>query len=348
MSGQNPPKDSACSSSRSSQNGAQPPEDSRKSSRSPGWRSSVPNAISWAQASIDSNECDTAWRSKGLNGRSAAEGGDDDRAPLMDADGHVELLGRVPHDVVGAVGERTSLAGVGADEAGDETELGSRRDAARGPRRWVLQRNHGRTEEPARLDRAVPGQPVVVGGGEGHRSGGILDDGEIQADRRDTGPPDRCPRRPCRAGGRPGPIHRGGRRPGGGRRLGRRRSSRVGRGCRAARPGPRCRRSPRARSPMRPRRCGAGTASGSAAQADSGSTTWPSASTMGPARGGSGGRPSTVTPVAMRQSLTSGSRCRKSRLALPPATARSSSSGSAPQVAASTRWVSGQDESACG
>ena len=50
----------------------------------------------------------------------------------------------------------------------------------------------------------------------------------------------------------------------------------------------------------------------------------------------------------VRQSSTSGSRWRKRRLALPPATARSSSSGSAPQVAASTSWVSGQEESACG
>ncbi len=70
MSGQKPPKDSACSSRRSSQNGAQPPEDSRKMQRSPGWRSSTPNAMSWAQASISSNECDTACSTSGLNGRS--------------------------------------------------------------------------------------------------------------------------------------------------------------------------------------------------------------------------------------------------------------------------------------
>ena len=71
MSGQKPPKDSACSSRRSSQNGAQPPEDSKKRRRSPGWRSSVPNAMSSAQASIASNEWDTACRRSGLNGRSA-------------------------------------------------------------------------------------------------------------------------------------------------------------------------------------------------------------------------------------------------------------------------------------
>ena len=49
-----------------------------------------------------------------------------------------------------------------------------------------------------------------------------------------------------------------------------------------------------------------------------------------------------------RQSSTGGSGWRKRREALPPATARSSSSGSAPQVAASTAWVSGHEESAWG
>ena len=69
MSGQKPPKDSTCSSRRSSQNGAQPPEDSRKSRRKPGCRSSVPKAISCAQASISSNGCD-ALQTSGLKGRS--------------------------------------------------------------------------------------------------------------------------------------------------------------------------------------------------------------------------------------------------------------------------------------
>ncbi len=38
--------------------------------RRPGWRSSTPNAMSWAQASICSNGCDTACRTSGLKGRS--------------------------------------------------------------------------------------------------------------------------------------------------------------------------------------------------------------------------------------------------------------------------------------
>ena len=38
--------------------------------RSRGWRSNTPNAMSWAQASICSKECDTACRTSGLNGRS--------------------------------------------------------------------------------------------------------------------------------------------------------------------------------------------------------------------------------------------------------------------------------------
>ncbi len=38
--------------------------------RSPGCRSSTPNAMSWAQASISSKGCDTAWSTSGLKGRS--------------------------------------------------------------------------------------------------------------------------------------------------------------------------------------------------------------------------------------------------------------------------------------
>ena len=70
MSGQKPPNVSACSSRRSSQNGTHPPPDSRKTIRRSGWRSSVPRATSCAQASISSNEWDTAWRIRGLKGLS--------------------------------------------------------------------------------------------------------------------------------------------------------------------------------------------------------------------------------------------------------------------------------------
>ena len=128
--------------------GAQPPEDSKKTTRRPGWRSSTPKAMSCAQASISSKECDTACRISGLNGRSEPERRHDDRAALVDADRHVELLGRVPQRVVGAVGQRAAEAGVGTDEAGDEAELGDRPPQLARRRRRVLQRQHGRAEEP--------------------------------------------------------------------------------------------------------------------------------------------------------------------------------------------------------
>ena len=108
----------------------------------------------------------------------------DHRAALVDADRHVELLGRLPHHVVGAVGERAAEAGVGADEAGDEAELGDGAAELAGRRRRVLQREHGGPEEPARVGGAVAGQPVVVGGGQGHRRRRVLHHREVQPDGR--------------------------------------------------------------------------------------------------------------------------------------------------------------------
>ena len=59
------------------------------------------------------------------------------------------------------------------------------------------------------------------------------------------------------------------------------------------------------------------------------------------------GRLAHATAVT-RQSSRAGNGWRNSLAAFPPATARSSSSGSVPHVSARTRWVSGHDESAWG
>ena len=209
-SGQKPPNDSACSSSRSSQNGAQPPEDSRNTTRSAGWRSSTPNVMSCAQASISSNECETACRIMRVEGPVGAERGHDDRAALVDPDRHIELLGRLPHDVVGAVGQRAAEAGVGPDEPGDEAELadgaaqlaapprpgpaagaGRRRRAGGGRPR--SSRPASRCRRAARVDR-------------GRRVG---DDGEVQPDASGRARPGRSPRCPCRPAAAPGPTRRG-------------------------------------------------------------------------------------------------------------------------------------------
>ena len=108
----------------------------------------------------------------------------DDRAALVDADGHAELLGRIPHHVVGAVGQRAAQAGVGADESGHEAELGDGAPELACRRRRVLQREHGRSEEPAGIGGAVLRQPVVVGGGEGDRRRRVLHHREVQPDGR--------------------------------------------------------------------------------------------------------------------------------------------------------------------
>ena len=90
--------------------------------------------------------------------------------------------------------------------------------------------------------------------------------------------------------------------------------------------------------------------SGMSAQASGGSTTWPSASTTlcGLVRGPSGLTPAPRAHAGCLQSSRSGRGWRNTRAAFPAAMARSSSSGRCPNVAASTDWVSGHVESACG
>ena len=183
-----------------------------------------------------------------VEGAVGAERRHDHRAALVDADRHIELLGRVPQRVVGAVGQRAAEARVGPDEAGHEAELGRRPGAARrrpppGPAAGAWRRRRGgrgrrRSSRPAsrcRRRRARrpprgPRRPRSTARWSGRAR------------------PGRCPRRPCRPAGPTGRTRRAGRRPAGGRPRGRRRSSRGGRGCRAARPGSRCRPRPRARS----------------------------------------------------------------------------------------------------
>ena len=220
MSGQKPPNDSACSSRRSSQKGPSRPRTPGRRTRRPGCRSSTPKAMSCAQASISSKECDTAWRISGLKGRSEPRVGTMTELPSWMPIGHVELLGRLPHRVVGAVGQRAAAAGVGTDEAGDEAELGHGAAQLAGRRRRVLQREQGRPEEPARIGGAVAGQPVVVGGGQGHGGRRVLDGGEVEADGGvQDGLVDALAVHVVQAGRR-GPIRRAAPRPGGGRCVG--------------------------------------------------------------------------------------------------------------------------------
>ena len=265
----------------------------------------------------------------------------------MDADRHVELLGRFPHHVVGAVGECASPAGVGTDEAGNEPELCDGSPKLLGCGRRILQGEHGRPEEPARIGGAIPGEPVVVGARQGDRGSWVLDHGEVETD---GGIQDRLVDalavhvaqtghgvRPARQGvgqraERVWIVERGA---GAGEIPERHRQDLgvahddvlVARGIR-----------PDAGSELlgqrRPGRLGLDDV---AVCVDDGAGTRRER------------RPAARRhPGAVRQSLTSGSRWRNRRLALPPATARSSSSGSTPQVAASTRCVSGHEESACG
>ena len=272
----------------------------------------------------------------------------DDRAALVDPDGHAQLLGGVPHDVVGAVGERAAEAGVGADEARLEAELGD------GPAQLVrggggvLQGQQGGAEEPVRICGAVRGQPVVVVHGQADRRLGVLDHGEVQPEGGvEHGLVDALGVHVGQAGHRvaatglgvgQGPEGRGivegrARAGQGAQRHGQDLGTPDGdmfvavgvrrdyRAVRLGQPGPGVERLDDVAVGV-DHRTGAGRQRGA------------------PVRHAHG--------AGWRQSSTAGRGWRKSREALPPTTARNSSSGSAPQVSASTRCVSGHEESACG
>ena len=260
---------------------------------------------------------------------------DDHRAALVNADGHVELLGRIPHHVVGGVGQGASQAGVGADESGHEAELGdgATQLACRGGR--ILQRHHGGPEEPARIGGAVVRQPVVVGRGEGHRRRPVLHRREVQPDRRvQHGLVDALAVHVAQTGHRVGSARHGVGQGSEGPRVVER-GTRAGEGAQrhgqdlgvpddhvfVARPiGTDARPVPlRHGDPGRVR------FDDMAVGVDDGSGAWRERKAPVPRHG-----------CGVRQSSTSGSRWRKRRPALPPATARSSSSGRAPHVAAST------------
>ena len=184
-----------------------------------------------------------------VEGAVRPQGRDVDRAALVDADGHAELLGRLPHHVVGPVGQRAArgTGWGGRIPATRPSSVTARRSSWAAAAR-VLQRDHGRAEEPARVGGAVAGQPVVVGGGQGHRGGRVRHAARSTARWSGTARPGRCPRCPCRAAGPPGRTRPAGRRPAGGTTPGRRRSSPGGPACPAAPPGSRCRPRRRARS----------------------------------------------------------------------------------------------------
>ena len=152
--------------------------------RRSGCRSSTPNAMSSRAGQHLLERMRHGVEHQRVEGAVRPERGHDDRAALVDPDRDVELLGRVPHAVIGPVRQRPAAAGVGPDEPGDEAELGHRPPQLAGRRVGVLQRQHRRPEEPPRVGGAVAGQPVVVGGRQRHRGAGVVDGREVQADGR--------------------------------------------------------------------------------------------------------------------------------------------------------------------
>ncbi len=267
----------------------------------------------------------------------------------MDPDRDIELLGNVPHDVVVAGRERAAATGVGADEPADEAELRHRPPQLPGRGGRVLQWQHRCPEEPPRVSGAVGGHPVVIGGGQRGRGGGIIDDGEVQPDRGvQDGLVDALGIHVAQ------PRHRI---PPAGERLGQRSEGRgvVERGAGAGqvpqRHGQDLGVSDHHVLVARPVRADPGPdvlgkslpglhrLDDVAVGVDHGPGARRERCRF-PRRAGHG--------AGVRQSSTGGSGWRNSRLALAPATARSSPSGSAPHVSARTRWVSGHDESAWG
>ena len=119
-----------------------------------------------------------------VEGAVGPERGYDDRATLMDPDRHVELLGGVPHGVVDPVGQRATVAGVGADEPRHEAEFGGGPTQLPGCRLRVLQGEQGCPEEAAGVGGAVAGQPVVVRPGQSDGGGRVAHNREVQPDGR--------------------------------------------------------------------------------------------------------------------------------------------------------------------
>ncbi len=285
-----------------------------------------------------------------VEGAVRPERGNDHRAALVDPDRDPELLGRVPHGVVGAVRQRPAAAGVGPDEPGDEAQLGHRPSQLAGRRVGVLQGQHRRPEEPPGVGGAVAGQPVVVGGRQRHRGAGVLDGREVQAEGRvQHGLVDALGVHVAQARPRVPPAGQGvgQRAEGGGVVEGGAGPSEVperdGQDLGVAH-----------HDVLVARRVGADPGPVGIRQARPGHLGLdhvPVGVDHGP-----GARRERVRPAlcrgrhgrGVRQSSAGGSGWRNRRLALPPATARSSSSGSAPQASVSTRWVSGHEESAWG
>ncbi len=345
VSGQKPPNDSACSSRRSSQKGAQPPEDSRNTTRSAGWRSSTPKAISWRAGQHRLEGMGHRVEDQRVEGPVRAERRHRDRTALVHADWDVELLGRPPQGLVGPVGERAAGAGVGPDEAGDEAEIAHGASQLVGRRSRVLQREEGRPEEAARVGGTVGGEPVVVGPSQRHAAGRLLDQREVEADGGiEDGLVDALAVHVGQAGHGVGAA---------GLRLGQRaEGGRVVEG--GARPGQRAQRN------GQDLRCadhhvlvavgvGVDPRPLFVGQAGPGRLGFHHVPVGVDDRAGvrREGRLAHATAVT-RQSSRAGSGWRNSAAAFPPATARSSSSGSAPHVSARTRWVSGHEESAWG
>ena len=185
MSGQKPPKDSACSSRRSSQKGAQPPEDSRKSEAQP-------------RVALEHPEGDELGagehRLEGVGHRvqdERVEGavGPERRHDRPSCPRGCRWARRAPRPRPTPRRRRGRRAsGPGRGWAGRSRPRSRARSTARRSsprrRRRVLQREHGRPEEPARVGGAVAGQPVVVGGGQGDRRRRVLHHREVQPDGR--------------------------------------------------------------------------------------------------------------------------------------------------------------------
>ena len=347
MSGQNPPKVSACSSRRSSQNGAHPPPDSKNTTTQPGvaLEDAEGDELGAGQHLLEG--VGDGVQDERVEGPVGPEGGHDDRAALVDPDGHVQLLGGRPQRLVGGVRQRAPPAGVGSDEGGREAELVVARlqlgpAAASGSCTGTMaapnsRRDRRRSTRPA--SRCRPGRAATAAG----RS---VEGPEVQADRREehglvdalgvhVGEPGhgvRATGQRLLQGAEAGRVGEAG--------------SGRGQGARAARPGSRCRPPPRARSRARRAsirgRCSSGTSAHAAGVRPRGRRRPPhggrrpagSVDRPGP----SGAEPRAVTESRRRPSSRPASRRLRAAgggtgvAALPAAIIRSSSSGRVPKV----------------
>lgn len=98
----------------------------------------------------------------------------------MYANGGARVDRNFPNSVISAVRQRASATRIRSHERSREAQLGAGAAQFRCGSHRVLERQHGRPEQPRRAGGAVGRQPVVIRPGDGRRRFGIRKGPEVK------------------------------------------------------------------------------------------------------------------------------------------------------------------------